>query len=315
MLELLGLVCWEGFNINYQLSINDYQLNEPLSKHTTFKVGGLADVFVTPQNENQLATVLADCQTNGYDFLVLGNGSNLLVGDGGFRGVVISLLGLNKIKLVSDDTIHAEAGASMKDLAEFAQSHGITGFEFAHGIPGSVGGGVYMNAGAYEGEMKDIFLSARCINPTGDFVDVNADQMNLAYRKSSAQSQGLIIATSLFRGKVGDKGQITTKMIDLQTRREEKQPLEMPSAGSTFKRPEGHFAGKLIMDAGLRGYAIGGAQVSEKHCGFIVNKGGATAKDILDLISHVQNVVQEKFGILLETEVKIVGDKNDNNQT
>ena len=279
-----------------------------MANHTTFKVGGAADIFAMPENEEQLAKVLADCRVNGYKFLVLGNGSNLLVRDEGFRGVVISLMALDKIKLIGDDTIQVEAGVSMKNLAEFAQSHAITGFEFAHGIPGSVGGGVYMNAGAYEGEIKDIFLSARCINPAGSFVDVDADQMGLAYRKSAAQSGGLVIASATFKGRVGDKAQIANKMADLQARREEKQPLEMPSAGSTFKRPEGHFAGKLIMDAGLRGYAIGGAQVSEKHCGFIVNEGGATAKDILDLISHVQNVVQEKFGILLETEVKIVGD-------
>jgi len=277
-----------------------------LNLHTTFRVGGAADVFAIPKNENELQILVKYCVENCWSWFVLGKGSNLLVADEGFRGVVISLLEINQMHLTADGEINAGAGVSMKDLAEFAQHHGIAGFEFAHGIPGSVGGGVFMNAGAYEGEMKDIFVSARCVDAKGDFFDVDAEEMSLGYRKSAAQSRGLVIASATFRGRAGDKGEIADRMADLQAKREEKQPLDMASAGSTFKRPEGHFAGKLIMDAGLRGFSIGGAQVSEKHCGFIVNKGGATAGDVLTLIKHVQNVVQEKFGVTLETEVKVI---------
>ncbi|MCL2855578.1 MAG: UDP-N-acetylmuramate dehydrogenase [Defluviitaleaceae bacterium] len=285
-----------------------HKLNEPLSAHTTFKVGGAADVFVQPANEDELLDILQECRKSNRPHLILGNGSNLLVRDRGFRGAVISLLGLNDMYLMDDDSIYAGAGVLMKDLAEFARDHSLADFEFAHGIPGTVGGGIFMNAGAYEGEMKGIFISARCIDAQGGFVEAGINDMDFGYRKSAAQSRGLTIVSAILKGRAGDKGEITAKMSELEAKRNEKQPLDMASAGSTFKRPPGHFAGKLIMDAGLRGYSIGGAQVSEKHCGFIVNKGDATSADILALIKYVQDAVQEKFGIKLETEVKIIGE-------
>jgi UDP-N-acetylmuramate dehydrogenase len=196
----------------------------------------------------------------------------------------------------------------MKDLAEFAASRGLGGLEFLHGIPGSVGGGVYMNAGAYEREMRDIFVSARCISKSNMPVEHSLDDMSFSYRKSLAQTEGLVVVSAIFQGILRDNGEIAAKMQDLGEQRSSKQPLESPSAGSIFKRPPGRFAGKLIADAGLRGHIIGGAQVSEKHCGFIINRGNATAADILALISHIQQTVQDKFGIWLETEVKIIGE-------
>jgi len=286
-----------------------YFTNEPMSKHTSFKIGGPADVFAMPQNEEQLQKALNFCKDGTFPApaFILGNGSNLLVGDGGIRGTVISLLGLDALSIDNEGIIHAGAGVSMKKLAEFAQSHGVAGFEFAHGIPGSVGGGVFMNAGAYEGEMSQIFHKARCMNKNGDIVEIDHSQAHFAYRKSFAAEKGLIITSVQLRGTKGDKTEIAKNMAELHEKRNDKQPLDMPSAGSIFKRPPGHFAGKLIMDAGLRGFAIGDAQVSEKHCGFIVNKGNATAAGVLALIAHIQAVVMEKFGIALETEVKIVG--------
>ncbi|MCL2753744.1 MAG: UDP-N-acetylmuramate dehydrogenase [Defluviitaleaceae bacterium] len=285
--------------------------NEAMLKHTTFKIGGKADFFVMPQTAEHLHGIIKGCKENNIPYLILGNGSNLLMHDDGFFGVVISLLGLNKIS-IENGVITAQAGASMKSLAEFALAHGITGFEFCHGIPGSVGGGVYMNAGAYEGEMSQIFVSATCLDGQNSFQEITSAHADFSYRKSFAQTNGLIVVSAAFKGEQGDKPSIAAKMEELQEKRESRQPLEMPSAGSIFKRPEGHFAGKLIMDAGLKGYSVGGAMVSDKHCGFIVNKGDATCRDVLELIHHIQQTVQAKFGVLLETEVKVLGGRNEN---
>jgi len=284
------------------------RVNEPMSKHTTFKVGGPADIFVQPTTEEEMQSVLKACAQYSYPHFILGNGSNLLVRDGGVRGVVVSMMQMRQLRLIGSDKILAGAGVMMRDLAEFAAAHGLGGMEFLHGIPGSVGGGVYMNAGAYEGEMGDVFVSARCTNKEGNFVDMDSKSMDFAYRRSAAQINGYAILSAILQGKPKDIAEINEELERLRHMRSSKQPLEKPSAGSTFKRPPGKFAGKLIADAGLRGHIIGGAQVSEKHSGFIINRGHATATDILRLISHIQYTVQEKFGVRLETEVKIIGE-------
>jgi UDP-N-acetylmuramate dehydrogenase len=268
--------------------------------------------------------ILTVCRQNNFPYFILGNGSNLLVRDKGIRGVVVSLLGLTKMHQVSGETANGEilvqAGVSMKALAEFAAASNIGGFEFIHGIPGSVGGGIFMNAGAYDSEMKDVFKTARCIDENNTFVSIGLTEMDFSYRKSFAQTNGLVVVSAILRGSVGtdaicdDDGSncvgsaIMAKMADLEHQRNSKQPLDKPSAGSVFKRPPGKFAGKLIADAGLRGRSIGGAQVSEKHCGFIINKGSATAKDVLELVNLIQHTVNEKFDVWLETEIKIVGE-------
>jgi UDP-N-acetylmuramate dehydrogenase len=282
--------------------------DEPMRYHTTFKVGGPADVFVKPRGVDELIFVLRACRDGSLSYFVMGNGSNLLVKDDGIRGVVISMAELSEIKLLDSGKVYAQAGAKMPDVSKFALEHGLAGLEFAEGIPGSVGGGVVMNAGAYGGEIKDVFHIAQAIDKNCQLVDIDLQAMDFSYRKSATQEQGCIICSVTMELAHGNKPDIAAKMADYRTRRQEKQPLAVPSAGSTFKRPPGHFAGKLIMDAGLRGFTIGGAQVSEKHCGFVVNIGKATAADILELIEHVQSTVMEKFGVRLETEVKIVGE-------
>ena len=283
-------------------------LNEPMANHTTFKVGGPADVFVIPKTIDDMVFILAACRDNGVPYFVIGNGSNLLVRDGGIRGVVISMSELCDFSLLDGDKIYAQAGCMMPEISKFALEHSLAGLEFAEGIPGSIGGGVVMNAGAYGGEMKDVFYAAQVIDKKCDLIDMDLCTMDFSYRSSYAQEHGLIICGIVMQLTQGNRAEIAEKMSGYRARRQEKQPLRMPSAGSTFKRPPGYFAGKLIMDAGLRGFSIGGAQVSEKHCGFVVNKGGATASDILTLIEHVQAIVLEKFDVTLETEVKIVGE-------
>lgn len=282
--------------------------NEPMKNHTTFKVGGPADIFVMPGNTSGLLLVLQICHENNLPYFVIGNGSNLLVRDGGIRGVVISLKSLTKIRLADDNRIYAQAGVMMPDLSKTALEYGLAGLEFAEGIPGSIGGGVAMNAGAYGGEIKDIFCKAKVIDKNLQLIEIDLEFMDFGYRKSVVQEQGYIVCGVTMQLAPGDKVEIAAKMADFRGRRQEKQPLEKPSAGSTFKRPPGHFAGKLIMDAGLQGFSIGGAQVSEKHCGFVINKGDATAADILELIQHVQHTVKDKFGVMLETEVKVLGE-------
>ncbi len=281
-------------------------LKEPMRLHTTFRVGGPADLFViaTPQ---AAAKIRQYCTKNEMPFLLVGRGSNLLVSDRGLCGVVLMLEGDSESVKVDGQELSASAGVTMAAISRTAQQHGLTGLEFASGIPGTVGGGVVMNAGAYGQEIKDVLKKVSVCNKEGSVQDVPAEELALSYRKSIIPDRDWIVLSAVFSMENGDPDQIRSTMEDLTARRKEKQPLEFPSAGSTFKRPEGHFAGKLIEDAGLRGFAVGGAMVSEKHCGFVINTGEATADDICRLIKRVQEKVMESSGILLEPEVKLLG--------
>ena len=282
--------------------------NEPMSLHTTFRVGGPADTYAEPEDEWELRELMDTCESAGTPYLLIGRGSNLLIGDGGFRGTVICLgKAFSKIE-VDGDMITAQAGAQLSAVANAALEHGLTGMEFASGIPGSVGGALVMNAGAYGGEMKDILLAADILEMDGTPDRTDAAGLELGYRHSNIPELGRTVLGASFRLEKGDPAEIEAKMKDLNARRKEKQPLEYPSAGSTFKRPEGYFAGKLIEDAGLKGFSSGGAQVSEKHAGFVINRGGATAKDILQLIQEVQRRVFEHSGVRLEPEIRMAGE-------
>lgn len=281
---------------------------EPMSRHTTFRVGGPADFFVTPESEEQVRDSVSAFQKAGIPFYIVGNGSNLLVGDRGYRGGIIQIFKkMNQIS-IRDSLVHAQAGALLSKIASEAQSRGLTGFEFASGIPGTLGGAVMMNAGAYGGEMKQVLTGARVLKASGEVEEIPVEKMELGYRSSIFSKTGDIILSADIKLEPGDPGQIQRCMDELKERRTSKQPLEYPSAGSTFKRPEGHFAGKLIQDAGLRGFQAGGAQVSEKHCGFVINKGNASAKDILFLMEQVSDKVYAEFGVRLEPEVKMLGE-------
>ncbi len=280
--------------------------DEPMSMHTSFKIGGNADVFISPKDENEVIGAVNFLNDNKIPFIVIGNGSNLLVSDEGIRGVVLSL-GKNFSYLSCiDDTIYALSGTLLSRIASLALEKELTGFEFASGIPGSLGGAIVMNAGAYGGEMKDVIVTTKYIDKDGTIKKCTRTEHEFLYRKSRF-GNGEIILSSSIKLKKGSADRIKALMNELSQKRKEKQPIELPSAGSTFKRPEGYFAAKLIDDAGLRGFRIGDAMVSQKHTGFVVNMGNATFKDVTALISHVQNVVFEKFGVKLETEVKIVG--------
>jgi len=283
-------------------------LHEDLKKHTTFRIGGPADWFVVPKNADALASAARICVEENMPYFLLGKGSNVLFGDKGFRGVVISTKMLCGYTLLAGNRIHAEVGAELKDVCAFAQTNGLSGLEFACGIPGSVGGAVFMNAGAYDGEIQNVVATVTVLRPDGSRCEISQDDMAFGYRQSLVQSEKSIALDVIFQLEASTQEGIAAKMADLQEKRESKQPLEMASAGSTFKRPEGHFAGKLIMDAGLRGHSIGGAQVSEKHCGFVINKGNATAADVLALIAHVQETVQRHSGVWLEPEVRLIGE-------
>jgi len=284
-------------------------VDEPMKNHTSFKLGGPADVLVTPLDKEQLVLILNYCNVNSVPFYVIGNGSNLIVRDKGIRGVVIKLFNnFNNIS-VEDDIICVEAGALLSRLANTACEYSLTGLEFAHGIPGTVGGAVTMNAGAYDGEMKDVVFMTEFIDQNGKIVSLKGQEHEFSYRSSYIQKHHGIVTRSWLKLQKGNKEEIQAKMDDLMRRRKDKQPLEMPSAGSVFKRPEGYFAGKLIEDCGLRGFTIGGAQVSTKHCGFIVNIGNATAQDVLDLIKSIQSKVKDKFDVELNTEVRIIGEE------
>ncbi len=283
-------------------------IQEPMAAHTTFRVGGPADCLVEIENEEQLKKVQHYLSQLEIPFTILGNGSNTLVGDKGYRGVILQINNrMNRI-LVEGNRIVAQAGALLSQVAKAAYEHGLTGMEFASGIPGTVGGAVVMNAGAYDGEMKQIVTKVTVLNQESETMELEKETMEFGYRTSILRNQPFVVTEVTFRLEQGDKEAIRTRMDELAAMRREKQPLEYPSAGSTFKRPEGHFAGKLIMDAGLRGFQIGGAKVSDKHCGFVINEGGATAKDILQVIREVQACVKEKFGVDLETEVLFLGD-------
>ena len=283
-------------------------IDEDMKNHIYFKVGGPADILLTPTSIDQLSETVKVCNENNIPYYIIGNGSNLLVKDGGIRGVVITLTKLDKIQS-KGNLIKAEAGVLLKDVSERAVENSLTGFEFACGIPGSIGGAVFMNAGAYDGEIKNVILEAEVLDSDGNIIILNRDELDLGYRTSKVMKENFIVLSAIFQLELGDKEKIQDRVNELTRKREEKQPLEYPSAGSTFKRPEGYFAGKLIQDAGLKGYSIGGASVSEKHSGFVINKGGATAKDILNLIEHIQNEVKKQFGVDLHPEVRILGEE------
>ncbi len=280
--------------------------NEPMCKHTTFKVGGNASVFVIPSSEEDVVNSVNIIKELGADFFILGNGSNILVSDKGYDGVVI-YMGKNMSDIYADgETIVAMAGALLSKVAAVALSNSLSGFEFASGIPGSIGGAVYMNAGAYGGSMSDVVVKTRFIDSNGNIKEISGENHEFSYRHSIFSDGGIILSTQI-KLNYGNKEEIREEMARLNKQRKEKQPLEYPSAGSTFKRPEGYFAGKLIEDCDLGGFSIGGAQVSSKHCGFIINKDNATCEDILSLISHIQKVVFEKYGVKLSPEIKMLG--------
>lgn len=278
-------------------------VNEPLKNHTTFKVGGPADILVTPTTKEELI----ECLKLNIPKFVMGNGSNLIVKDKGIRGLVIKTTKVNNITL-DGNIIEAEVGAYLGKISIFARENSLTGFEFASGIPGTVGGGVSMNAGAYGGEMKDVVIETTYCDLEGNIYTLNNEEHEFGKRKSFFTGKDFVVLSTKIKLNEGNKEEIASKMEELKISRNTKQPVTMPSAGSIFKRPEGHFAGKLIEDSGLKGYTIGGAQVSTLHAGFIVNIGNATAKDILDLIKYIQEIVIKNYGVELETEVKVVGE-------
>lgn len=280
--------------------------DEPMSRHTTFRTGGPAALYVIPSDEKQLSDVVKSCNAAGIRYYVIGNGSNLLVRDEGFDGVIIEIGKRMSGIDIDGDELTAQAGAALAVIASAARDAGLTGLEFASGIPGNLGGACVMNAGAYDGQMRDVLVSVRLMDRDGEFFEENADGVDLSYRHSNIPERELTVVSAVMKLQKGDKEEISSKMKELNARRTQKQPLEYPSAGSTFKRPEGYFAGKLIQDAGMQGYSVGGAQVSEKHAGFVINKGGATAGDIISLTGDVIRVVREKFGVTLEREIKIL---------
>ena len=284
----------------------DITLDSPMSEHIYFRVGGPADILVTPVNEEQVVNTLKLCREYNVPYFILGNGSNILVKDGGISGVVIKFNKLNKIT-TEGNCVTAQSGALLKDVSKAALENNLRGFEFACGIPGSIGGAVFMNAGAYDGEMAHVIKSARVIDENCNIKNLTKEELELGYRSSIVMKKGYVVIEATVELESGEYASIKDKIDDLTNRRESKQPLEYPSAGSTFKRPEGYFAGKLIQDSGLKGFSIGGAAVSEKHSGFVINKGGATAKDVLDVIAHVQKTVKENFDVELHTEVRIIG--------
>lgn len=282
--------------------------DEALLNYTYTKTGGLADILAFPKSAKEVEQIVAYCRETDTPWLVLGNASNLIVRDGGIRGVVIMLSEMNQIT-VEDTTLIVEAGAKLIDTTYVALHESLTGFEFACGIPGSVGGAVFMNAGAYDGEIQDIFASCDVLLADGRVVTMMKEEMAFSYRHSTLQDQHAIILSARFDLAQGDQDQIKKRMDELTELRQLKQPLEYPSCGSVFKRPVGHFTGKLIQDAGLQGLKWGGAQISEKHAGFIVNVDHATATDYVELIAHIQQVIKERFDVQLETEVRIIGEE------
>lgn len=281
----------------------------PMKKYTSFRCGGNASVFVIPDCVDSLKKIIDFCNSQNTKPLIIGNGSNLLVTDNGINGVVIKIgSDISKIELLDETTIRCEAGASLKSLCMFALENSLSGLEFAYGIPGTLGGAVYMNAGAYGGEMKDVLVSTTHIDLDGNIGELFQEDLNLRYRGSAYTDNNYTIVSAVMKLKKADKKDIKEAMDDKLQKRKEKQPLEYGSAGSTFKRPTGYFAGALIEESGLKGYTVGGAQVSEKHAGFVINKNNATATDVINLIRDVQKIVFEKHGVMLETEVKIIGE-------
>lgn len=289
------------------LPAENIHIKEPMSKHTTFRIGGDADCFLQIENAEQLKEIQGYLQKLELPYFVLGNGSNILVSDEGFPGVVLEIADKMSGIRVEGECIIAQAGALMSKIARVAYENELTGFEFAAGIPGTIGGGVVMNAGAYGGELKQVVTAVTVLDKEGSLLELDNATMEFGYRTSAIKNHPFIVTEVRIQLRAGDKAVIKATMDDLAAKRREKQPLEYASAGSTFKRPEGYFAGKLIMDAGLRGYQVGGAQVSEKHCGFVINRGSATAVEVKQLMNHVQTEVKNQFGVDLEPEVIFVG--------
>ena len=283
-------------------------VDEPMKRHTTFRIGGPADFFLLPSTVDEVRGILEICREEELPYFILGNGSNLLVSDKGYRGVIIQLYRNFSNISVEGNEICASSGALLSQIAAAARNASLTGFEFAGGIPGTLGGAVFMNAGAYGGELKDVLKEAVVMTEQGEILTLPVEKLDMGYRTSRIKKAGYLVLEARLVLEQGDMDKIRDTTKDLTEKRVSKQPLEYPSAGSTFKRPEGYFAGKLIMDAGLRGYQVGDAQVSEKHCGFVINKENATAADVLTLIENVREKVQEQFGVTLEPEVKFLGE-------
>ena len=295
--------------LNNVIAKDSILIDEPMSRHTTFRVGGPADFFVTPKAKEEVRDVIRICKEAGMPYYIIGNGSNLLVSDAGYRGVIVQIYKeMNEVK-VEGDLVKAQAGALLSGIAAKALGAELSGFEFASGIPGTIGGACVMNAGAYGGEMKDVLESVTVLTGEGKIIELGRNELELGYRTSVIAKKGYIVLGAVLKLERGDGEKIKTYMDELKEKRVTKQPLEYPSAGSTFKRPEGYFAGKLIEDAGLRGFQVGGAQVSEKHCGFVINRNHATAADIMALLRQVQIRVKENSGVDLEPEVKRLGDE------
>ena len=295
--------------LNNVIAKDSILIDEPMSRHTTFRVGGPADFFVTPKAKEEVRDVVRICKEAGMPYYIIGNGSNLLVSDAGYRGVIVQIYKeMNEVK-VEGDLVKAQAGALLSGIAAKALGAELSGFEFASGIPGTIGGACLMNAGAYGGEMKDVLESVTVLTGEGKIIELGRNELELGYRTSVIAKKGYIVLGAVLKLERGDGEKIKTYMDELKEKRVTKQPLEYPSAGSTFKRPEGYFAGKLIEDAGLRGFQVGGAQVSEKHCGFVINRDHATAADIMELMRQVQIRVKENSGVDLEPEVKRLGDE------
>ena len=283
--------------------------DEPMSAHTSFKIGGNADAFASITDVDEIRALIKYCKNKDIPYMIMGNGTNMLVSDKGIRGLVIQVgNGMQDYK-IDGETVYAQAGILMSALSKKILKAELTGFEPLSGIPGTLGGGIYMNAGAYGGEIKDIVDEVTYVNSNGEVKTVKNKDIGFSYRHSMFEDEKCVILSAFLKLKKGDAAVIKSAMDDYNKRRSDKQPLNMPSAGSTFKRPEGYFAGKLIEDSGLVGYSIGGAQVSEKHAGFVVNRGGATAQDVLDLVEHIQKTVNEKFGVKLEPEIRLIGEK------
>lgn len=282
---------------------------EIMSKHTTFRVGGPADFYLVPESEEEVAEAVYFAREKGLPYYPIGRGSNLLVGDYGYHGVIIEIgSGMEKLQIHEGGLVEAQAGITLAKMASELAAHGLSGFEFASGIPGTLGGAVAMNAGAYGGEIKDTIVSATVLTKTGDILVLGKEELALGYRISIIQEKLYMVLSAVFSFLQEQPDEIRARMRELNEKRRQKQPLEFPSAGSTFKRPVGHFAGKLIEDAGLRGYRVGDAQVAEKHCGFVINRGHATAAEIRRLIEDVQKQVREQFGVKLEPEVRMIGE-------
>lgn len=291
-----------------EVEVGEIRLDEMMKEHTSFKIGGPADIMILPKNEDEIIRAIKTCRDNNIDFFIVGNGTNLLIRDGGIRGVVIKINdNFNDIE-INGDKIYAKSGALLTAVSRRAMENSLTGIEFANGIPGTIGGAVTMNAGAYGGEMKDIITKVRAIDKDNNIIEYKNHEMNFGYRTSKVKEDDLIVLGMEIQLKKGNYDKIKEKMQELTYKRTSKQPLELPSGGSTFKRPVGYYAGKLIDDSNLRGFQYGGAQVSQKHCGFVVNIDDATCRDVLGLIKSVQKTVMDKFSVELEPEIKIIGE-------